>query len=119
MGKFVSWFLSLEGRAKRPDYSFDRFVKNSEDLEKSADCLGKEAEKKEAELDKKKSDLEKKPVDKPEPEDEEPFKDDEAWEKIKNFARTMGKPDSKEPSEKDSKSAHGSPKRRSTGAGRP
>ena len=105
MGIFLDWIQKrLSEAEKRPDYSFDRFVKSAEELERDVRTMEDDAEKKEKELDDRKTDLErnseKKDDSKDRPDDSEGS--EETWTKIRKIALDRKKDGSKEDSDSDS-----------------
>jgi hypothetical protein len=89
----------VEGKAKRPDYSFDQWLKGAKDLGKSVDSLVGQAKEKDSELDREKDKAEKEPKEKPSDTYEPEPEGKDAWNKLKDIAKERAK----EKAEKEAK----------------
>jgi len=92
----------VEGKAKRPDYSFDQWLKGAKDLGQSVDSLVGKAKEKDSELDREKEKKEKEPESKKDSYEPEP-EGREAWKKLKDIAKERAKEKVEKEAKNDSK----------------
>lgn len=92
MGKFLNWLES----EKAPDYSFDSFVRNAENLKSFTKKASDDETKKSDKLDKDIADKKQEAEDEEKDFDPEEFaKDDDQkklWDRIKRLAKRRDKP---------------------------